>query len=545
MDYYAPPAFDNMDVDLGGYTLGDYVPPVFDDMDVDLAIGDVGLRKIVRYDMLTGEKTAESLAVNEEHLQGSGISTGPLDLSENVKHLQSFFDGATVDDVQGNVVSDGFTITATVEALGGGDVSYKVDGGFQVLDSTPAASTILTPGTDSAPILNYMFIDSATNTFTSNTTGFPEDSEHVPLAVSLVGSASLVYADGTYKTHQWNDHIHLTGGNGHVSHINRWIRAQNATWLDGVALSHTGSGTTTVGLSATVGSMLQLHEHGTEAIANPATAYIPNHETTAYAPVSNLADITTDSTGASINNKYTPLVIFYAHSAIPGDAKLFINKPNGTYNSEPSARADADKHTDYSIPKEFTGTAFLIHRLIMRNASGTVTIFDGVGDDLRGLSPNTASGYASVSGSTFLSSLFRVQDTTDPTKQIAFDVSEVTTATTRTITMPDHDVDLGDIGTSSSPAWLVKTANYTAVAGENIQMNTTAAAYTLTLPATPSVNDRVGYGDYAGTFGTNKMIVARNGSNIMGLAENYEAIFDNEHGAFTYIDATQGWKLTP
>jgi len=45
-------------------------------------------------------------------------------------------------------------------------------------------------------------------------------------------------------------------------------------------------------------------------------------------------------------------------------------------------------------------------------------------------------------GDTFLDSLFRIQDDVDNTKELAFQVSGVTTATTRTITMPDSDLTL-------------------------------------------------------------------------------------------------------
>jgi hypothetical protein len=54
-----------------------------------------------------------------------------------------------------------------------------------------------------------------------------------------------------------------------------------------------------------------------------------------------------------------------------------------------------------------------------------------------------------VAGNTeFSDATFRVQDDGDATKEIAFQASAITTATTRTITMPDADVDLGLISTA-------------------------------------------------------------------------------------------------
>ncbi len=50
----------------------------------------------------------------------------------------------------------------------------------------------------------------------------------------------------------------------------------------------------------------------------------------------------------------------------------------------------------------------------------------------------------------FLDTIFRIQDDGDPTKEIAFEASSISTGTTRTITMPDNDVDLSDSGISAS-----------------------------------------------------------------------------------------------
>jgi hypothetical protein len=51
--------------------------------------------------------------------------------------------------------------------------------------------------------------------------------------------------------------------------------------------------------------------------------------------------------------------------------------------------------------------------------------------------------------SEFGDDVFRVIDNGDNTKKIAFEASSITTATVRTVTMPDTDVDLGDIATNN------------------------------------------------------------------------------------------------
>jgi hypothetical protein len=57
----------------------------------------------------------------------------------------------------------------------------------------------------------------------------------------------------------------------------------------------------------------------------------------------------------------------------------------------------------------------------------------------------------------------------------------------------------------------VKTGNFNAVASEGYFINTTSAAITATLPGSPSLGDFITFIDYAGTFDTNNLTIARNG----------------------------------
>ena len=89
-----------------------------------------------------------------------------------------------------------------------------------------------------------------------------------------------------------------------------------------------------------------------------------------------------------------------------------------------------------------------------------------------------------------------------------------------------------------------KTALFTAVSGNGYFVNTTSGAITVTLPATPSAGDIVAVKDYANTFDTNNVTLARNGSNIGGAA--IDATLSTEGLAVTlvYVDATKGWLVT-
>jgi hypothetical protein len=69
-----------------------------------------------------------------------------------------------------------------------------------------------------------------------------------------------------------------------------------------------------------------------------------------------------------------------------------------------------------------------------------------VQDHLEGID----SALATAGGTAFDDSTFRINDNTTPTKQIAFEASGITASTVRTITMPDANVDLGDIATNNT-----------------------------------------------------------------------------------------------
>ena len=89
----------------------------------------------------------------------------------------------------------------------------------------------------------------------------------------------------------------------------------------------------------------------------------------------------------------------------------------------------------------------------------------------------------------------------------------------------------------------VKTSNYTASAGEGVFMNTTSGALTLTLPASPSIGDEVSFVDYAGTFDSNNLTIARNSSKIAGAESDLTVATERAANTLVFTDSTQGWLL--
>jgi hypothetical protein len=90
--------------------------------------------------------------------------------------------------------------------------------------------------------------------------------------------------------------------------------------------------------------------------------------------------------------------------------------------------------------------------------------------------------------------------------------------------------------------WIAeKSSNYTAVNGDRIPCNTSAGAFSITLPATPSAGNQIELTDSGGTFATNHLTIARNGSTIMGLSEDMTVSTNNIGFGLVYTGST--WRI--
>ena len=148
--------------------------------------------------------------------------------------------------------------------------------------------------------------------------------------------------------------------------------------------------------------------------------------------------------------------------------------------------------------------------------------------------------------------IFVVEDGTNRTNS-KFTLSVKTTSSSTPVAVPvGATLLLKSDGTNTSKAITQKSyftitssviTTYTAVAGDQLLVDTTQTTVTVTLPASPAIGDEVVIIDARGTFANNAVAVNRNnqpinsGTNNLSLSTNGQAI------TLVYVDSTRGWAF--
>lgn len=97
--------------------------------------------------------------------------------------------------------------------------------------------------------------------------------------------------------------------------------------------------------------------------------------------------------------------------------------------------------------------------------------------------------------------------------------------------------------TGVTMSWSIANSNATMSVNRGYFVDTTGGAKTMTLPTGVTIGDTVRINDLAGTFGTNNLTVARNGSNIQGIADDLVVSVNQSSFGLVYSNGTYGWKL--
>lgn len=381
-----------------------------------------------------------------------------VDNPSDLTPIRNFFNGSFVESFNATADSDGVTVTMSLEQSGGGDLTMQFSDGSTTLDCTPAATIELTAGSDTSPQMNYIYVPKSTKAITKSTTGWPS-AEHIKISTFFVPSATHVQAEGPYITHNWNDHLAGTDLQGHMTHMAERIRRDGAYYFSGIDPNGSDQDTNSsylnyVGASesyfkATSGVIYQMHKHTVPAFDSSVAGddiHAVNWNGDAYHEFSNLADIVNDANGVSLGNKYFNVFFFGVGNKTGEYSPMMCQLPTGSYTSQVSAENDVDGYDVTSIPREFSldsSTGYAICRMTLRWTGGTTTLTHISTTDLR--TANIAAGAgAAGTGTSFADNQFNVFNVADNTKIVDLDVSGVTTGTTRTLSIPDRDLDLQD-----------------------------------------------------------------------------------------------------
>ncbi|MCK5021013.1 MAG: hypothetical protein KAS32_28635, partial [Candidatus Peribacteraceae bacterium] len=309
--------------------------------------------------------------------------------------------GSIIEDFDFTISSTGSVITGELNAEPGArdSLTFFFSDSYSTL-ATPV-TIVLSAGTDASEQINYTYILKSTKALANSTAYWPAV-EHIPISISSLQSAATTLTRDIVRNQNMISHtadIHTQMGR--LDHISKRIRTLPAKFLkgSGANLTVTGSGTTTVTLSTTSAKVWQLHLDNFDAI-DISTDYliVPNDDTSPGTWINDLTDITTDATGASLNNKYFTVVIGGIQNSATEPDHLYMMMPEGSYNSSDAAVANGDGYTNYVVPDNYDGVGFLMYALTF-GASSTSTVWTLTNTvNLRGLFPNTVAGAGSSGG---------------------------------------------------------------------------------------------------------------------------------------------------
>lgn len=407
--------------------------------------------------------TASSTFTDTTHLSdmditGNSISTGNTIIkgTKNLDNYMSFFNGTFVESFNATSTSNGSIVTMIVadSATYTGGLTMRFSTGDVTL-ATPA-SIILTAGSDSSPTKNYTYIPISTKVLTVSTSDWPVE-EHIKVDFSFLGSAALVQSDGEYINQNHNDEASNDSGEGHVTDLGEWVRRQPARYFSGVDGAGTSDYLTptagNVEFKSTSGLISQMHLHTFPAIDTSVSdaVFVKNWSGGAFHKLTNLYDITRDSTSSTIgNNKFFNLTFWGVANKTGQMNQIMVNLPSGSYNSQSGATNDTSGFNDDTMPREFdldSSTGFLLARMTikMKTGGGTWEIVKTV--DCRQGECGSGGGIGVAQQTTFADNAFTIFDETT-LFETTYQLSGL--SANREITMPDAAGEMCLVGATQT-----------------------------------------------------------------------------------------------
>jgi cytoskeletal protein CcmA (bactofilin family) len=188
-----------------------------------------------------------------------------------------------------------------------------------------------------------------------------------------------------------------------------------------------------------------------------------------------------------------------------------------------------------------TGVWNLVSGLTSAPTAST-TLTGATYDDLK-LGDLITTGYADIAGTVTVATNKVILDSTNGAITAVGTVTTPKVTITGAISAETDAVSVAATYSAIAGAWSVKNSAYTLVNRDAVFADSTSGTFTLTLPATPAVNNRVRIADLAGTWAATPVTLSRNGNKIMGLSEDYSLNVKNASVDLIYSGATYGWRF--
>ena len=107
----------------------------------------------------------------------------------------------------------------------------------------------------------------------------------------------------------------------------------------------------------------------------------------------------------------------------------------------------------------------------------------------------------------------------------------------------EAQVLVGQVIPPGTSDWNLITGDTTAEAGQKIFLDSSAGAFTVTLPSSPDDGEIIDFVDVGNTLDTNPVSLNRNGKRIMGLEDNLTLDTNLISLQMLYSNTELGWRI--
>ena len=330
-------------------------------------------------------------------------------------------------------------------------------------------------------------------------------------------------------------------------------------FLDFIGLADVGTYIPTIASSSSIFPITSIvYVSGTEAINTivPPTTFVNGGQLTLI-PTGPFSLATSDNIAIEVSAEISrPIILTYEST---------VNKWYPSYSNSVN-RVTITPPTTSSTFTLADGKALIVQNSLTLAGTDNKTLTVNKSITLDGADDKTLSLNASVQMDSTNSNAVTldlrtggtVVYTTDPvgklsggdTNQLAYQtavsttgfIASPTTANT-VLTYNGSNIVWAGSGLTPTPIKLSTSPAYVAAANDLVRCDTTTAAFSISLPALPLDGAILAFVDVSNSFSTNNLTINPNGNKIEGSTSSMVSNVNGAYLEFTYIAATNNWKM--